>query len=445
VTPDDDVEKLLGGFATNSLTEQERTKLFAAALGNQKLFDALADEQALKELLDDPRSRRLLIQALKEKQSKATRLEKLKAWFQGPWYQQPSSWAVAGGAAVAVLAVTVVVHLAGLPTETPQLTTDATPPVASGPDSRSSAKSGALPRTPLKGRELNPVPLAEGTRSPSGQPKSALKAPAVPMNKDQSPSRGPESTLPQAPASAPVAPAEKTEQEQYARLERPAPEPSQHESFSAAGDSGKPDANETTADTQVPERKAKAREEVRRFSPMAERMVTPQETMETQAPTPAIRYNILREEPEGTYLTVDVDTTFQASDRVRLALEPRDNGYLYVLTRDPSGNVRILFPPDGTAETARVEKMARYLVPATGAFTFEKPIDHRVTILFSQKRLTDVLSLVDQKTPAQNQIETDVLAGLADKDRDRSLTKAPLAKRSDAATVTRLEITLKHQ
>jgi hypothetical protein len=429
VTPDNDVEKLLGGFATNSLTDQERTKLFAAALTNQTLFDALADEQALKELLDDPRSRRLLIQALREKQSNADWLEKLRGWV-----HQPSSWAIAGSAVVALLAVTVMVHLVGLPTQAPQVTTEGNPPVASAPDSRLTPKPGDLTNTPPPGSKPDSVsPLTERTQSP-GPPKSALGTPAGRMNKEE------------IPASAPAAPAEKKEKEQYARLERPAPEPSLHESPSGTGDSGKPDANEMTADTtQVPERKAKAREEVRRFLPMAEPAVTPQETMETEAPTPNIRYDILREEPEGTYLTVDVETTFQATDRVRLALEPRDNGYLYVLTRDPSGNAKVLFPADVTGETARVEKMMHYLVPATGAFTFEKPNDQRLTILFSQKRLTDVLSFLDQKTPAQNQIGTDVLAALADRDRDRSLAKAPLAKRSDAAIVTRLEITLKHQ
>jgi hypothetical protein len=432
VTPDNDVEKLLGGFATNSLTDQERTKLFAAALTNQRLFDALADEQALKELLDDPRSRRLLIQALKEKQSKADWLEKLQAWFRQPWYQQPASWAFAGGAVVALLAVSVVVHLVGLPTEVPQLTTNANPPVASPPDSLSSTKSGDLPTTPLPDRNVDPMIPQTRTESPPGRPKSALTKPAVPMNKEE------------VPASAPAAPAEKKQQEQYAD-EQPAPEPSLHKSFSGSGDSVKTEPNEMAADKEVPERKSKAREEVRRFSPMAGRAVTPQDTKKNQPPMPDVRYTILREESEGIYSTVDADTTFQAGDRVRLALEPPDSGYLYVLTRGPTGNVKSLFPPDGAGETARVEKMVRYLVPATGAFTFENPIDHRVTVLFSKKRLTDVLTLLDQKTPSPKQTETDGVTGLTGNDRDRTIGQAPLAAESDSPVVTRVEITLKHQ
>lgn len=59
-----DYEKLLGGYATGTLTEAECDALFGAALHDQALFNALADDQALKELLDDPESRRRLIAAL---------------------------------------------------------------------------------------------------------------------------------------------------------------------------------------------------------------------------------------------------------------------------------------------------------------------------------------------------------------------------------------------
>ncbi len=52
-----DIRHLIGGYATGSLTADERRRLFEAALEDQELFDALQDEQALKELLDDPVSR----------------------------------------------------------------------------------------------------------------------------------------------------------------------------------------------------------------------------------------------------------------------------------------------------------------------------------------------------------------------------------------------------
>ena len=59
-----DAEKLLGGYATGTLTEAERTALFAAALEHQELFDALADEEAFKDLLSDPVAKAQLLAAL---------------------------------------------------------------------------------------------------------------------------------------------------------------------------------------------------------------------------------------------------------------------------------------------------------------------------------------------------------------------------------------------
>jgi hypothetical protein len=60
----DEIRKLLGGYATNALTADERRMLFEAALEDQELFNALENEDALRELLDDPASRDQVRQAL---------------------------------------------------------------------------------------------------------------------------------------------------------------------------------------------------------------------------------------------------------------------------------------------------------------------------------------------------------------------------------------------
>ena len=62
-----DFEKLLGGFAADTLTPEEKQTLYTAALQDQQLFNALADEQALKELLADPDVRRRLLASLEQK------------------------------------------------------------------------------------------------------------------------------------------------------------------------------------------------------------------------------------------------------------------------------------------------------------------------------------------------------------------------------------------
>lgn len=91
-----EAEKLLGGYATDTLTEAERRVLFEVALTDQALFDALADEEVLRELLADPAVRRRLLAAL------APRVV--------PLWRRPGVLGVAAGLLVAGLAGLAVLH-----------------------------------------------------------------------------------------------------------------------------------------------------------------------------------------------------------------------------------------------------------------------------------------------------------------------------------------------
>jgi hypothetical protein len=95
------LEKLLGGFAADTLTPEERQKLFTAALQDQQLFNILADEQALKDLLADPAVRRRLLQTLNR--TGASGAGGSLSWLD--WFRRPAGLALAGGLAVAALAV----------------------------------------------------------------------------------------------------------------------------------------------------------------------------------------------------------------------------------------------------------------------------------------------------------------------------------------------------
>jgi hypothetical protein len=55
---------LLGGYATGTLSEDERRLLFEVAMEDQEIFDELAREQALKEMLETPGVRDRLTAAL---------------------------------------------------------------------------------------------------------------------------------------------------------------------------------------------------------------------------------------------------------------------------------------------------------------------------------------------------------------------------------------------
>ena len=96
-----ELEKLVGGFAADTLTPEERQKLFTAALQDQSLFNTLADEQVLKELLTDRVARRRLLDALH--QTSPSRAGGSLAWFD--WFRRPTGLALAGGLAAAVFAV----------------------------------------------------------------------------------------------------------------------------------------------------------------------------------------------------------------------------------------------------------------------------------------------------------------------------------------------------
>jgi hypothetical protein len=96
-----DLEKLLGGFAADTLTPEEKQSLYTAALQDQQLFNALADEQALKELLSNPDVRRRLFTSLEQKRGAGAGGS--LSWLD--WFRRPAGLAFAGGLAVTVFAV----------------------------------------------------------------------------------------------------------------------------------------------------------------------------------------------------------------------------------------------------------------------------------------------------------------------------------------------------
>jgi hypothetical protein len=97
----EEIRGLIGAYATGSLSEAERKALFEAALDDQELFDELAREHALKELLDEPGVKARLTAALAPRQK--------RRWAK-PW-----TWAAAGAFAVAVAVIAGLVFFRTLP------------------------------------------------------------------------------------------------------------------------------------------------------------------------------------------------------------------------------------------------------------------------------------------------------------------------------------------
>ncbi|MFB3829060.1 MAG: hypothetical protein ACE15B_19995 [Bryobacteraceae bacterium] len=91
----EEARNLLGGYAAGNLTEAERRALFEAALEDQELFNELAREEPLRELLEDPAARATVLAELRE-----IRLP----WWRRPLFVAPAL-AAAAALVVAVIAV----------------------------------------------------------------------------------------------------------------------------------------------------------------------------------------------------------------------------------------------------------------------------------------------------------------------------------------------------
>lgn len=174
MTPE--MERLLGGYATDSLTEEERKLLYQAALEDQALFNALEDEQALRELLAHAESRREVVRALRPSASKT------------------HSWWIWGLGAATVAATLLILPFVNRPRPTVQLAAKV----------RDATVQAPLP------------PAAQPTSTPRRALAPRKKAKAAPALAD-------ETALPSAPATAPASGKEALNQPASVSVEAAAP------------------------------------------------------------------------------------------------------------------------------------------------------------------------------------------------------------------------------
>jgi len=160
--------KLLGGYATGTLSEAERQRLFAAALERQELFDALMDEEALRELLAGPGAKAQLMEALAQAGPPKV----------APFWRRPG---LLGAAAGLIVAATASLAYLRSPEKVPPPLQDLAKPLP--------AEAPAVPTAPQ-----------------ATQAQAKLKAPAAPRKETAQPSPVVEATPPPAPAPKPLAP-----------------------------------------------------------------------------------------------------------------------------------------------------------------------------------------------------------------------------------------------
>jgi len=163
----EEIRKLLGGYATNTLTESERNALFEAALDDQELFNALQQEQALKNVLDDPAARAEVRQALEQPSGRVRAAGRMRWWALGG--------AASAVAAAAILFVVFHANISERPTQL-ALAEKAPSPVA---PAASEQKTTPVPPEPPQRMAKAAASPATVRNSPAATP-SAAPPPIIP-------------------------------------------------------------------------------------------------------------------------------------------------------------------------------------------------------------------------------------------------------------------------
>ncbi|MGD0298796.1 MAG: hypothetical protein ABSE86_16955 [Bryobacteraceae bacterium] len=337
----DEIRKLLGGYATNSLTDTERQALFEAALEDQELFNALHQEQALKELLADPLSRAEIRQALEK-----------------PRAARPHWWIWTAAASAVAAAVIVALIIRPRPPE----------PIQQYASVQTGKPTTVQPNDRVE-RDAKAVPAPVRARASAGKPTvRARSSLAQNERKDELQS----ATVPAAPTAPP--PAVLTGSQQ-AGLQAPRPNaiPSQSRAANANG------LNQQSADQAANSIRDQEQNQASpaQASGAVGGLISKSEFM-------PVRYTLLKRDADGTYRRLPPDAGLKAGDAVRVMVTPMSSGYLSLSRRDASGEWTRVFPQagPGIAVTANTD----FIIP-------DSPID--VTDTDQTLRLTLQPSLLD--------------------------------------------------
>ncbi len=344
----EELEKLLGGYAAGTLTPEERRALLEAAVSDQALFDALANEEPLRDALEDPACRARVLEALGPP---------ARGWSGRftDWLARPQAWALAASVAGAVVLSVAVLRPGRAPQSPPpqqvaalhrakhtapapsQVEVEvekpraAAPPVASRPAAPPPARDAETQPAPAKmpaevppttsesvsvqaeSQALESEPRAQAAAGVAAGTPSKGEALATAEMEQKAPAH--EDLLAKAPAAAPA-----RKPEAVFAAERPAPLPAP-----LAAVLSDPNARTLffggTGRAAQPVGAALARQ----ASDASARSKQAQETL-------GLRYILERRDAEGRYFEVPADTVLEPDEGARLRLESNSAGFLYVFT-----------------------------------------------------------------------------------------------------------------
>jgi len=338
----DDIRRLLGGYATNSLTETERQTLFDAALDDQELFDALQLEQALRDLLDDPVSRVQIRVALDQPSP--------VAWWSRWW----SHWWTWTAAASAVAAAVLIVAVAR--THAPQpiqhyAYVQAPQPVAAPPPAKLESSDADV-------RRLAP---ARVTQSASREESKQVVRVQPTVSQNQ---RKDEMQPPPAPAAPPPPPIVLTTPQQQAQLDAQSPARS----------------GQTQAQSQqVVVGAVNSLRDQQQSPPAARQFSAAVNGALLKSALEPVSFSLLKRDASGADQALTPAAALKPGDAVRLRVVPLTSGYLSLSRQDAAGQWTLVYPETGPG--LQVTANAHYTIPDSSIEVTESDQRFRLSLI----------------------------------------------------------------
>ncbi len=340
----DRAEKLIGGWVAGTLTKEERKLLLDASLSNQALFDALADEEGMRELLADPTVRRQLSALLaSSSQPVAAAPASLETWWR--WLFRPAPMAAFSAGVLAVLAF-VVVRPGFVETPAQQIA-----PV--GASSEAKAMDAAIAPAEEKPKNMVAVPSQGELRRHT----SATPAPSQPVVLADKLAKVAEPVDIAASSSNKM----RENEAKPALLAQAPPPPPPASSPAKKAEEGRAEAVSVTAAAPPLVVQAPREQAVTNSPVLAERADEAKAKRAAAAPVaPPIRYRVERQQPGGEW--VEFGGELSPGTRARIAIDSTQAGQLTIRSGSQTLSLAVTprqtvhFPAEGNLPADRGER-----------------------------------------------------------------------------------------
>ncbi len=323
----DGPERMLGGYATENLSEQEKQELFSAALQDQQLFDALMEEESLRDLLHRPGAKAELLDALQPQQTPLSRFRR--------WLATPMAWGTAG--AVAAAAILIVMLLPRTPDSRPsaqvarqEAVTMGAPkesPAPSAPAAAPAPKQANEARQMASARKIEAEPRREAPPQPDRQSFADSAPPPTAQPTAQQLAQQQVQPQVQQQTQQQVSEPQALRQDRQTQVQAPPP--------AAIAEQGPPPAPQMAA-TAPP------------------------------APRPPLEYVLLKRNEQGAYSPA---TSFRDSDAVRIQVTAHESGYM-ALTRQGESKPLVTAQPVRPGQTVQLPPSG-FLLPSSRPYRLE--------------------------------------------------------------------------